>query len=308
MGNPFSWDFSPLSPPTVLSFFHACKSFAISPERSPPIMEGRGKEPRQSSLPSSLFPHLYDGPGQPRDGSARSSLPAPAPREEGEETGETGTYRTLPSILPNPPSLRPAIFDDEAQRISRTYSRYPTESPEPNDTNDGRPSAAGPSIHSGTVDQRSTVHSSILYGHGRPLRYSTLNIGPSVRDVPGAPSLHDPSDRGGPRFPPGHWGEGEAGPSHLRRGRRETGRRRESSYPPQIISEARRLRTAERSVNMGGSHSSRDSTGLEGGMGGYMHDVAVSAHRMFPLFPCPTFSLIVVHNSFFFDNKRWLDK
>jgi hypothetical protein len=187
-------------------------------------------------------------------------------REEGEVTRETGT---LPSRIHTPPPLRQAAFDDE----DRAYPGYLAESPEPDDIDYERVSAAQHSIYSGIGDQRSTAYSPVRF-----LRYSTPNLGRPVRYAPGAPSPSDPlnytvplPDRSEPEFPRQR-GEGEAGPSRLRRVRRETTGHRESSLPFQMMPEARRP-TTERSMNR--SYSSRDSTVREGEIPGYMQSAGM---------------------------------
>lgn len=91
-------------------------------------MERRKNDPRQSSLPSSLIPHLFTAPQQPRDSSTRTTLaPSITPSVAAEEpfdSEQTYMHVVSPSF-PMTPLVPHSAF--ESRPGSRTYFAYESE-------------------------------------------------------------------------------------------------------------------------------------------------------------------------------------
>ena len=91
-------------------------------------MERRKNDPRQSSLPSSLIPHLFTAPQQPRDSSTRTTLaPSIAPsvaEEEPFDSEQTYMHVVSPSF-PMTPLVPHSAF--ESRPGSRTYFAFESE-------------------------------------------------------------------------------------------------------------------------------------------------------------------------------------
>lgn len=192
-------------------------------------MDRRENEHRQSSLPSSLIPHLYTGPQSPREISAGATLTTIstipplgleqeeiAPRDIPYIHPVSPTYPLLPPIVPSMPQVQSA---EDSRRNAREYFRY--RSPEPDDAHDSDASAARPPDSLVPMIRHSVGSSSIPHGSNRqhfagPI-YSAPVFHPSrLQITPHVPSYTFPPPA--PREPTlsrGPWREGEAGPSSL---------------------------------------------------------------------------------------------
>ncbi|KAI0927171.1 hypothetical protein AcW1_007499 [Taiwanofungus camphoratus] len=165
-------------------------------------MDRRGQGKRQSSLPSSLLPHLVSGP-QPRRSATVEPAPAGSPsgREEGSEEGsqQESPYASHPvPSFPTPPVdvsfrlTRPAFPESSGGTSRRQHSGSP-ESLRSGEEGRARRlegiSLPPPVSRPGTIPVRTdpqlyTSNASLLYGYTWP----------------------------GPALPPFSWREGEAGP------------------------------------------------------------------------------------------------
>lgn len=213
-------------------------------------MERRDKESRQSSLPSSLIPHLYSRPQQPGDTSTatpfRPTLPLPDPTREDVES-EPKELPSMRSSLTLPPVISSfaaaSLLDDP--RHSPQYLNYESRSA-PNEHNPDFPTS--PLDIPGSNMARS-LSSLYLPSHTSRERY----VGPIPRDpLYQAPRPQRASHDINSSFilptpqeimhPQTSWREGEAGPSSLvHSAQRDDGRirgRRGSSQPAQLRPEA----------------------------------------------------------------------
>jgi hypothetical protein len=184
-------------------------------------MDRREGHPRQSSLPSSLHPHIVTQP-HPQTRSGGSSQTGHS--QHGEADGGGGPFHESPyQLRPIAPSLSPSTFGDDSRRNFGLHQRRATDSPEPDDAFDdddgGRTFMPLPRR---TTNRHVAADSSIPHG---PL-----------------PSIHSIFDNPRPKYayyvpvhfplPQGNqnrtllpsWQEGEAGPSSLSRSRPQESR------------------------------------------------------------------------------------
>jgi hypothetical protein len=202
------------------------------------IMERQRRESRQSSLPSSLIPHLYTGPQEWTDSSDTTSfgatlpLPASAVAIEGTGSTERASSLTLPPMVPSFSSTSTR----EGSRHSPQYSSYRSLSPAPTERILNT-RASSPAERSGSaMIARSLASLSIplRQGYVSPIYSDPIYHTPRPQTLPhglsSTYSLPLPQDIGLHR---GNWREGEAGPSSLvyPPARREQGRSRGSSQP-----------------------------------------------------------------------------
>jgi len=188
-------------------------------------MDKREDQPRQSSLPSSLHPHIVTRPHPqtPQQGSSSSSRTGRIPHGEtgeAEETFNDSPYR----LPPFAPSLSPATFGDDGQRASGSYVRHETYFPEQDDTfdedNRGRMFIPLPRR---AINRRAPGSSSIP--HGLPSIRSVFNSPfPSYAYTVSNYNLPVPDSPERTPTPP--WQEGEAGPSSLASSRPDQGQQR----------------------------------------------------------------------------------
>ncbi len=165
--------------------------------------------PRQSSLPSSLIPHLYSGPQQARYSQTRTTL-----RPEGlphHDWSERSTSTQHSSIHPGPSS--PLLLGQHRRH-------FPPFEFSPLETRDRHSERRLPELSSTPLHRASDPRSSFPQRHGSPI-YSDPVFYSSSR-----PSMS--SRNFGHTLPPlstqreislsqTHWREGEAGPSSLLR-------------------------------------------------------------------------------------------
>ena len=182
-------------------------------------MAGNRGDPPQSSLPSSLIPHLYTGPQESADNSdtgATLPLPASSTINEGIGLTEHASSLTLPPLVP----AFSAISTRDESPHGSSYSSYRSLSPVTTEhiLNARAPSPAersgsamiARSLASLSIPSRhgyvNPIYSSPIY-HMPPSRPQTFSHGRSSTY-----SLPLPQDIGVHR---GSWREGEAGPSSL---------------------------------------------------------------------------------------------
>lgn len=191
-------------------------------------MSRRQKPHRQSSLPSSLIPHLYDGPQLPRNSSTRTTLPADERLEEESTPEERPTPPTTPFLLRpiaqpltipgfHPPPIRERGSSYNESHDYLAAARLPI----PPDLS-RRPPGSSPPISLPPI-------------HGDPIYYSS---------PPRVPAFRSPPQNYPPPTPfhhsrPVSLREGEAGPSSMAHGHplsgiRDTG----STHPnPSLVAE-----------------------------------------------------------------------
>jgi hypothetical protein len=198
-------------------------------------MEGQRRGSRQSSLPSSLIPHLFTRPHGVDDSDTTSfgaTLPLSASAGINERT--SSTERASTTLPPMVPSLSANPTRDES-RYSPQYSSYgPMSSTATDHISNTRASSPAERPDSAAIDRSLTslsiasgqkyaspIYSDPMYHTSRSQRFShgssTYSL-PATQDIR---SIH------------GSWREGEAGPSSLvyPAARHEQGRNRGSSQP-----------------------------------------------------------------------------
>jgi hypothetical protein len=183
-------------------------------------MDKREGQPRQSSLPTSLHPHIVTRP-HPRTPQQGSSSSGHVRHEETRD--DEGIFDDSPyQLRPFAPSLSPATFDNDGRRTSRPYVRRETVVPEPDDTfdEDGgrRMFRAFIPLPRRATNRRAPGASSIP--HGLPPIRSVFNS-PFPSYAHTLPSYNYPFPDFPERTLPPPWQEGEAGPSSLSRSRRD---------------------------------------------------------------------------------------
>ncbi|KAF9463055.1 hypothetical protein BDZ94DRAFT_649505 [Collybia nuda] len=242
-------------------------------------MERREKEPRQSSLPSSLIPHLYSRPQQSGDtspvASFRAALPLPASSGD-EDEGETKELPSMRSTFNLPPvisSLAATSLLDDPRRSPR-YRGYETRSA-PNERDPDLPASS--SDHSGSATARS-MGSLYIAPHVSGQQYTSPISNDPIYHTPRPQRPHElltssvllpmPALQDTPRS---SWREGEAGPSSLIHAtHRDQGRgksRRGSSQPAQFKPQTEVHYRGDGSDNEGHSSGAREH-GIEGFYGG----------------------------------------
>jgi hypothetical protein len=189
-------------------------------------MDKREGQPRQSSLPSSLHPHIVTRPHPqiPQPRSSSSSRIGHVQHGEAER-GEGQSDDSLYQLRPFAPSLLPATFGDDSRRPSGIYGRRETDSPEPGGTFDEHDGGDTPRTFIPFPRRATNRHvvapSSIP--HGLPSIRSVFNEPfPSYAYTVSSylPPIAHPETT---LTPP--WQEGEAGPSSLSRSHRDQNHR-----------------------------------------------------------------------------------
>jgi hypothetical protein len=188
-------------------------------------MDKREGQPRQSSLPRSLHPHIVTRPHPrtPQQGSSTSSRTSHF--LHGETGEEDETFDDSPyQLRPFAPSLSLATFGDDGQRTSGAYVRRETDPTEPGETFDegggGRTFRATMPLPRRTPSRRAAGPSSIP--HGLPSIRSVFNS-PFPSYAYTLPSYFPPPPVRPERTLPPPWQEGEAGPSSLSRSHTDQG-------------------------------------------------------------------------------------
>jgi hypothetical protein len=253
-------------------------------------MERRDKESRQSSLPSSLIPHLYSRPQQPGDTSPttpfRTALPLPVSPGE-EEEAETKELPSMRSTFNLPPVISSfaatSLLDD--LRHSPRYLNYESRSV-PNEHNSDL--TASPPDNSSSAIARSLGSLYIPSHVPRQQRYVSPISSDPIYHTPRPQRPHEltssfllPAPQDHPR---GTWREGEAGPSSLIHATRDQGKgrsRRGSSQPAQFKPRAESRHRGDESDGEGYSMGAREHEmeGFRGGVG--------SSHPCTPLYMSP---------------------
>lgn len=220
------------------SFAHNHILYLFIDEGRLAIMERQRRESRQSSLPSSLIPHLYTRPQETADDSDTASfgtilpLPASAVTNEGTASTERASSLTLPPIVP---AFSATSTRDESRHSPR-YSSYGSTSPAPTDHILNTRAQSPPERSDSATIARSLASLSIppRHGYANPIYSDPIYHTPRPQTFAHGPSstysLSVPQDIGIHR---GGWREGEAGPSSLvyPPARRRHGRSRGSSQP-----------------------------------------------------------------------------
>lgn len=202
-------------------------------------MERRENDPRQSSLPSSLIPHLFTAPQQPRDSSTRTTLapsitPSVAAEEAPFDIEQTYMHVVSPSF-PMTPLVPHSSF--ESRPGSRTYFAYESEH------HDRQLASSSVSLAELSDQTLHRLEPSIPPVHGQ--RFASPIYSDPVFHA-SRPTI--PSRTPSYTFPPPatrenvlqrtSWREGEAGPSSLlpaiRTDQRTSRGRRGSSQPARL--------------------------------------------------------------------------
>lgn len=186
-------------------------------------MDRREGHPRQSSLPSSLHPHIVTRPHpQPR-----STDPSQTDHSQhGEADGGGGPFDESPyQLRPIAPSLSPSTFGDDSRRTFGLPQRRATDSPEPDDVSDdddgGHTFRTFMPLPRRTTNRYVAAHSSIP--HGLPPIRSIFNAPPLTYAYYAPVRVPLPQGDRDRTLPPS-WQEGEAGPSSLSRSRPQQSR------------------------------------------------------------------------------------
>lgn len=171
------------------------------------------KGSRQSSLPSSLIPHLYSGPRTPRDSSTRTTLSSPEIHGEENAGNVEQSHPTAPYLLQPIPQLTPTSFPDNSPHIgSRAYSPYDTNLPSPGQADFRGESSATGLAGASVVGHRSAGASPIP--HGPPIRSDPFFYASGARSMPtGSLYTIPPTSPTEGSYIPHIWREGEAGSS-----------------------------------------------------------------------------------------------
>ncbi|KAJ7069726.1 hypothetical protein C8F01DRAFT_1363853 [Mycena amicta] len=150
---------------------------------------------KESSLPPSLIPHLYDRPQEPQRSSPTSS--SPGAREDVDLSPPFDSTRQ--SAYPLPPLVSPPAFADPL----RPFPAFESGAHDPASLH--APAAGSSSIPHGSAHRyRSPVLSDPIFRtSGRPQAPSMY---PGAHSLPNLPPITPPQ---------AHWREGEAGPSSL---------------------------------------------------------------------------------------------
>ncbi|KAJ7761510.1 hypothetical protein DFH07DRAFT_815243 [Mycena maculata] len=187
-------------------------------------------QPDRSSLPPSLHAHIYTGPQHPQGLSPTGSNSAQEETELRASPFEPSRQPppilppTLPPLRPIAPSTLPASFPDPRRQYP-PYESVPLETL---------------SLHSSTVLPSERLGGSSSIPHGS--RYRSPVVSDPVYPPSGRPQ--GPQYTGSHSLPPvlppisgpGHWREGEAGPSSLAHSYGGIGRRISPTHaPPQQI-------------------------------------------------------------------------